>query len=564
MRLSPYAWAAALMGLLITECACTAHAGETVIPNVSTVQQQMQQGLPHGAQAPLPHLEALGPMDEDSPSGIAFAINRIVIVGHTCLTTDELHALVQEAEGQTLTLAALEQVIARITARYQRQGYPLARAIVPSQTIVDGVVHVHVIEARYDVISLNNRTEVSDALLYSALQPLRTGQVIVQAPLDYALWVLSDIPGVMVNATLKPGGRPGATDLTVTTTPVRARLSGHTVIDNYGNVFVGLTRLTQTLRLINPTRFQAGDALDVSVMSAGSALNYASLAYSTVLANAGTHAGVSYSALHYALGGALAASATQGDAQVTQIWVRRSVVRGDAAHLAIQLQYERAQLSDRVGIDIDKKRHIDKVSASLSGDSHDGRWFGADHRWSLGLTHGLVSDDAGGIPISAVVDLPVSFTKVNGHFSRLQNLSARDSLYAAMNLQWASHNLESSEKMTVGGASTVRAANASALSGDLGVLVNVEFRHMLAPAWLRGNLQLTAFWDYAQVQLNQTALGLDQNRAQIDGMGMGLLWTGERMSIKAQMAKLGRTSAPTLANQVGAVRGWLELSRAYW
>jgi hypothetical protein len=77
-------------------------------------------------------------------------------------------------------------------------------------------------------------------------------------------------------------------------------------------------------------------------------------------------------------------------------------------------------------------------------------------------------------------------------------------------------------------------------------------------------LQLTAFWDYAYIQLNETALSMDQNRAQINGTGVGLLWTGGRMSIKAQLAKLRGTSSPSLANQEGSVRGWLELSRAYW
>jgi len=552
------------MGLLMTIGASVARAVETAIPNVSNLLHQMPQGLPYGAHAPVPYLEVAKPAEDAIPSGIAFAITRILIKGHTRLTTDELHSLVEDAEGQTLTLAAFEQVIARITERYQRQGYPLARAIVPSQTIVDGVVHVQVIEARYDAIMLDNRTEVSDTLLRSALKPLLAGEVIGQAPLDHALGLLSDIPGLIVNANLKPGANPGASDLTVTTKPTSARLYGNTVIDNYGNGFVGRTRLSQSLHLINPTRFQAGDALDVIGLSAGPGLNYASVAYATVLANAATHAGVSYSALHYALGGALAASATQGDAQVTQIWTRHTLLRSDATNRFTQLQYERTQLSDRVGTDIDKKRHIDKASAILSGDAHAGGGFGATDRWSLSLSRGLVSADIGGTPLSVISDTPVSFTKINGNFSRLQNLSAQDSLYSAMNLQWASHNLETCEKMTVGGPSTVRAANASALSGDLGIMINVEYRHNLSDAKQGGTLQLTAFWDYAYIQLNETALSMDQNRAQINGTGVGLLWTGGRMSIKAQLAKLRGTSSPSLANQEGSVRGWLELSRAYW
>jgi hemolysin activation/secretion protein len=53
------------------------------------------------------------------------------------------------AEGQNLLMAALSEVVARITAHDRRQGFPLARAIVPGQTLVDSVLQVQVIEARY-------------------------------------------------------------------------------------------------------------------------------------------------------------------------------------------------------------------------------------------------------------------------------------------------------------------------------------------------------------------------------------------------------------------------------
>jgi hemolysin activation/secretion protein len=49
---------------------------------------------------------------------------------------------------------------------------------------------------------------------------LGTGQAISQGALDHALLLLSDLPGVAVNATLKPGEAVGTSDLVVDTTPL--------------------------------------------------------------------------------------------------------------------------------------------------------------------------------------------------------------------------------------------------------------------------------------------------------------------------------------------------------
>jgi hemolysin activation/secretion protein len=207
--------------------------------------------------------------------------------------------LVQDVEGQEETLASITKAVDRITVLYQSQGFPLARAVVPSQTMVAGVLLVQVIEAHYDAVVLNNQTQLSDVFLHSVLEPLTSGQVIEQAPLDQALLLLSDIPGVVVNATLKPGVRLGATDLEITTTTPSKGLSGNSVIDNYGNAYVGRTRVGQSLRMKNFLNQQTGTVLDINGLTSGGGLNYGRVAYETVLSGAVMRVGGAYSALQY-------------------------------------------------------------------------------------------------------------------------------------------------------------------------------------------------------------------------------------------------------------------------
>jgi hemolysin activation/secretion protein len=525
--------------------------------------QQLQPALPTGTAASDARLTLPEKPDTPVPPSIAFRVMTIEISGNTRIPTDQLRALVQDAEGQDLTLAALTDVVARITALYQRQGFPLARAVVPSQTMVAGVLQVQVIETRYDAVVLDNQTPLNDALLRSALRPLQSGQMIQQAPLDHALLLLSDIPGVVVNATMKPGSRLGATDLEVTTTAPRTGVSGNSVIDNYGNAYVGRPRVSQSLRVINPFNRPTGAALDLNGLSSGSGLNYGRVAYEAVLSGAVTRVGAAYSALQYTLDGPLAASGSHGDAQVGQLWARRSLQRSYTANLSAQLQYDRTQLRDHSGVDIDTNRHTDKITASLSGDLQDGLWLGAVNNWNLSATSGVVSFDNTATQLANASRTEGRFSKVNSSFSRLQKLNLSDSLYAALTLQWAYRDLDPSEKMAVGGASSVRAADASALSGDMGALLNLEYRHALGAAW-DGFWQLTGFVDSATVRLNQTALGSADNRAQMSGAGVGLTWSGpQQFFVKAQLAKVLGTPSTSLASMTGSVRGWLEIAHAF-
>lgn len=553
----------ALLICLLLACPMPlAQAAGPLAPNAGSILQQLQPALPAGAADSDAHLTVQEKPVAAVPPSIAFRVTSIQITGNTSIATDPLHALVKDAEGQDLTLAAVTEVVARITEHYRRQGFPLARAIVPSQTMVAGVLQVQVIEARYDAVVLVNQTAVGDALLRSALVELQRGQVIQQAPLDQALLSLSDIPGVVVNATMKPGSQLGATDVEVTATASGKGLSGNSVIDNYGNAYVGHTRVSQSLRVIDPFNRQTGAALDLQGLSAGPGLSYGRVAYETVLSGAVTRVGGAYSALRYVVGGPLAASGSLGDAQVGQLWARRSLLRSDTANLYAQVQYDNTQLRDHVGIAIDNNRHTDKITTSLSGDLQDGLWLGAVNYWSLSLTNGVVSAD--NAATSADASHPQGrFSKLSGNLSRLQKLNPSDSLYAALTLQWASHNLDPSEKMAVGGASSVRAVNASALSGDAGALLNLEYRHSLGAAW-GGLWQLTAFVDSATVQLNKTPLGSHDNRVQVNGTGIGLAWSGpQQFFVKAQLAKSLGTLPASLVGMTGSVRGWVEIAHAF-
>jgi hemolysin activation/secretion protein len=469
-----------------------------------------------------------------------------------------------DTEGRSLSLSQLGELAARITSYYQSQGYPLARAIIPAQTIAAGVVRIEVIEASYGKISLDKNSRVKDALLLATLASLQSGQVIGQSGLDRALLLASDIPGVVVGATLKPGQVVGTSDLLVRTTP-GPTVTGDVVSDNYGNRFTGRERIGSTVNLINP--LQHGDVLSVSGLSSGSGLNYGRLGYETLLNGQGTRLGGAYSALRYALGDPLADLKANGSARVASLWAKHPLVRSRDVNLYGQLQFDSLQLRDHIDAsDIKTDRSLENWTLSLTGDARDAFLLGGISTWSLIWTTGRVGFDNADAQLAdtGAADTQGGFSKWNANLARLQRLSPKNGLYLAVSGQWANGNLDPSQKMIVGGPYTVRGYETGALSGDTVYLATAELRHALGSAW-GGQWQAVASVDTARVRVNKnTRPGLTgANSATLSGAGVGLNWTGpQQWRVKAYIAtRLG--SAPTLVASSASTSAWVELSQRF-
>jgi len=550
----------AVLPLVLAVLSTTA-VGQTV-PNAGSILQQVQ---PVAPPAPSNRDNGLTIEREGSaplPPSTPFAVRTLRITGNTSFDTAILQTLVADAEGKSLTLVQLGEAVARITDYYQSHGYPLARAIIPAQAVRDGVVQVQVIEARYGKVNLDNRSQTSGSLLQATLAPLQSGQVISQAPMDRALLLLSDVPGVSVSATLKPGEAIGTADLLVDAAPGPA-LTANAVFDDYGSRYTGRPRLGGTLTLIGPLHH--GDVLSASVVSSGRGMSYGRLLYETLLNGRGTRLGGSYSALHYSLGGPLASLNAHGTAALASLWLKHPLLRSASLSLYGQIQYDQTQLRDHIDASsLKTDRHVRAWSASLAGDARDTLLSGGINTWSLRWTNGRVGfDDASAQQAdAATAKTEGGYSKWTLSAARLQRLGPRDGLYLSYLGQWASTNLDASQKLIAGGPYSVRAYDVGAISGDTGYLGSAEWRHELGSAW-RGQWQFVAFADSAHITVNRNAWVSGANSATLSGAGIGLNWTGpERWSARLYVATpVGST--PALVGSTTSARGWVEVSRAF-
>ncbi|MEP7314103.1 MAG: ShlB/FhaC/HecB family hemolysin secretion/activation protein [Pseudomonadota bacterium] len=530
-------------------------------PDAGLILQQVQPPAPPSLSTSDPGLVIPKGNAARLPAAAPFLVKSVRISGNTLFDTATLHALLAEAEGRSLSLAQLGEHVARITAYYRSHDYPLAQAIVPAQTIRDGVVDVAVIEARYGDVRIDNRSRVKTTRLASIVS-LQSGEPIAQNKLDHTLLLLSDTPGVTINAVLTPGEIAGTSDLHVDATP-GSPVVGTFLVDGYGNQYTGRGRVGGTLELINPLR--QGDVLSVSGLTSGRKLNYGRVGYESLLNGYGTSLGGSYSALRYELGGSLEALDAHGAAETEGVWVKQTLVRSQDVNVYGQVQYNWLQLRDRIdAAEIQTDRHVGNWTTTLYGDARDALLSGGVNAWNLSAASGHVDIDGAAAQLAdaSTSQTQGQYLKWSAALVRLQRIGPLSTLHVAVSGQWANANLDASDKMLAGGPSSVRAYDIGAVAGDTGYLGTVEFRQDMRP--IRGTRwQALAFIDRAQVHFNKSPWISGSNSTVLTGAGLGVRSEGlGKWNAKAYIATpVGAT--PALVSSSNSARAWVEVGRRF-
>ncbi len=502
----------------------------------------------------------------------AFLLRGIKFTNNTLFDSETLFAQVADAQGKTLDLSQLAGLAARITDYYRRHGYPLARTIIPAQTIEGGVLRLQVIEPRYGKITLVNKSQIRQSLFQTTLSALKSGNFIEESELDSALLMLSDIPGILVSPSLKRGADSGTSDLWVSASSGPG-ITGQVGLNNHGNNYTGGENLTGSVILNNPLR--PGDTLTFNALTSGAGMNFESMAYDALLNGPGTRLGASTSLLSYAFKtSSKAADALfdnfldgSGNAKVTSLWLKQTLMRSREKNFYGQLKYDRMALRDHLKVGatgIYTDRHIEALSASFSGDFRDALTSDDITFWSVDPTIGkLAFDDKSAQSFDDIsAHTQGNFSKLTSSLLHVKNLDAHRQLFIGFKGQWASTNLDSSQKMAAGGPYSVRAYAAAALAGDQGYLLNAELKQHLGSA-LNGQWTATAFFDTTAITVNKKPWVASENNATLSGVGLGLIWTGPSQTTGT--AYIAKPTGPrsSLVGSVSSVQFSLELQKRF-
>lgn len=120
----------------------------------------------------------------------------------------ELQPLVQKYIGAGRTFEDLQAAADAVSDYLRRKGYFVAQAFLPDQKIEGGAIEIAVLEGRLGEVRLDIG--------------------------ERALFLASDLRGIVVRSVVEPGPTPGTANLVVQVAPGK-RIDGTIEFDNFGS-----------------------------------------------------------------------------------------------------------------------------------------------------------------------------------------------------------------------------------------------------------------------------------------------------------------------------------------
>jgi len=406
---------------------------------------------------------------------------------------------------------------------------------------------------------------------------LPVGQPLRLADVERGLLLLNDFPGVSAGANLEPGSAPDTTRLVIDVAeqPLwRASLAA----DNHGSRYTSSNRVSLQVNADNPSG-QGDQATLQLTASPNGDYRYARLGYNVLASASGLRLAGSLSGLNYRVGQELAALDARGSASVMGLSARYPVLRSRSANFSANASADFKQLRNQtLGTPTSDKR-VDLLSAGFSGDRTDNLLGPGTTLFDLSLNLGTLDLAANAASLQQDqgpqgAKTQGSFAKLNFGATRVTRAHPRLTLVTQLQGQWASKNLDSSEKFLLGGVGGVRAYPSGEAAGDTGVRASVDARWLALSHAKSGEWNLLAFADWGRIQQFKRPAELVQttpNRVQLAGVGVGASLTRPgQWEVRAQWAhKVGSNAGRNPVTGADAdgrnsrSRAWVDLRLSF-
>lgn len=431
-------------------------------------------------------------------SAVTFTLKDIHFNQSAFIDSATLQRIAAGYVGHPIGFADLNAMVGKINAIYAKRGIVSARAIVPPQTIDNGVLDVRLVEGRLEKLEIDGAKATRRFFLDNRL-PLAPGAVVDVPALRDALNWLNRTTELRLQAALRAGEEPGGTDvvLGVTEPP---RFNGQVFADNAGDESTGRFRAGALMQVYAPLGIDDRFTL-YGVDSRGSFNGL-----------------VSYRLPFNRLGGTLELSYSRGDIDIVDgAYESYDITGGSSSYgLTVTQPFLRGNhfwLDGYSGVSWITS-NTDIAGEALS-DFHvtrpsigvQLRGFGNRFIWSLsqGISHADSEDIAGET---------VSLNVFDGNASLLYATTDRISMQLLGAWQYTSKEAVPSPLLfQVGGIGSVRGYSEGVVSGARGYYLNFETRYQ----W-RDGLAPFVFIDHGLVHDS----GADGDS--LTSAGVGLRW----------------------------------------
>lgn len=472
--------------------------------------------------------------------GKSIEIKGFKFSGAIHVSEDKLLSRVGSYAGKSYTLGELEKITSLITKAYREEGYFVARAYIPKQSMRDGMLEITIIEGNYGKFKLTNNSLVNNERVQGMLDDVKDANIVSTDTLERAMLIINDTPGAKVTgADVMPGAQVGTSDFAITTEATNP-YTGYIVGDNYGSKYTGRYRVNLGLNANSPLGY--GDKLSLNgVISTTSDLKNGKVAYGFPLMDNGLRGELSASHTTYSLAEDYAALDAIGTSTTLEASLSYPIIRTREESLHVSFSYAHKNMKDEVQSTSTITKKEADVATLGAIYTKNCILFGLESSTTatLNLTHGDLSfNDAAALALDAVgARTNGEYTKISGTIEKGIAFNPEYSLTTSLRFQKSlgNKNLDGSEDFSLGGAYGVRAFPDGEHSAENGYIFGVELFYAL-PSYEGINHKASIFADTGYARM-ENLLSTSESR-HLSDMGLGYQASYKEFFTKAQVARV--------------------------
>jgi hemolysin activation/secretion protein len=462
------------------------------------VSNQIQDTLPHTTKfAPRTAVTAPKPAVPNNADKIHFKLMKVVVKGNTIFNKSIFAHVFRPAIKKDITLAQLQAMVHEVTAHFRESGYILTRAILPPQTIKDGIVTVQIVEGFVSAVSIKGDIGRMGPLLDAYGAHIMHSKPLQIHDLERYALLANDLPGIAVQTVITPSKTvPAGADLTLVVT--RRRASGFITYDNYGTRYIGPDETTVGASAYSV--FVPGDSNNIRLSTTSNTheLRFIELTHAQPIGSNG---------LHWSFGSDFTETRPDFILEPLSIIGRNFLVFTDFSYPIIRDRgknwsvHSTANYQNSTSTILGQPFYQDRIRNLDLGTSYD--YTDTYHGVSqliLDYTHGFPIFGAHDHTLQSRPDGQASYTRINASLSRLQGLNQYFSMYGVIKGQYSFQALLATEQYGVGGPDIGRGYDPSEIVGDQGVSGKIELRLDTNPGFkFLASVEYYVFYDAGMV-----------------------------------------------------------------
>ncbi len=451
--------------------------------------------------------------------GPCFQITDIDIEQASLLSDKQKYPLIQPYLNQCIGVAEISQLVESISNWYISRGYITSRAFLTEQDLSSGKLHIVVLEGKLEEIRLEGKVTSEVSMAFPGL----VGHILNLRDIEQGMEQINRVRTVPVQIEILPGSEQGQSVVNLTATPEFPLIFG-VGFDNSGQKSTGTGQINASVTGNNllgladkwyVSRAKSSDysnSHDAQSLQASLSVpyGYALLDYS-----------YSYSDYLSSIENRGFFWRSRGDTQTHRLNSAWVLYRDSDIKTGISLGVTH-RINNNYLNDVLLESSSRKLSNVSVGINHSQKLWSGFATLNPTYTHGVpwlgAEDDHGKASYAPKAEFSKWNVSGSYYFPLTEKLTWLSSLYG----QWTPDRLYGSERLTLGGESSIRGFKEQYLAGDSGGYLRNEISWNLLTLPVLGNINAIAAVDggylhhdsldpYASGTLWGSAIGLTSN-----------------------------------------------------